>query len=419
MRIILLIIFFQLFFIDAFSQSNYQPGLIQKIDGEIIHGWIDYRQWERNPKKILFREKMENESQMYSVKDLSEFAVTGEDTYRKAIVTKDMRPVELTYLTTDTQDTVLADTVFLRELVKSAELSLYELNDEKHHFYIQYSTGDYNELIYKVYLYENGLEKRTIYRQQLLTYLPNSRQDYDKISFRINNARYVEKDLIAIVRLLDNEAVSATAKAKSEKNKPSFFISGGGQVSFIKFKGFPDISDLNYSKKVTPAISIGMDIFSKRSLSDFIIRFELTYSSLIYEGDKTGADNFMAPIKERTYSLKLNNVTPSVAFLYSFLQKKDSYKVYAGVKIGYNFTSYPVNKYVETVPSTGTSRTINDDYVFEKKWLSGSANLGAIISNKFGVNMSFSAFGSFSNYVNFSVAPNIFCGSVSYHFGHN
>ena len=419
MKIILLIIFFQLFFFGAFSQSNYQPGLIQKIGGEIIHGWIDYRQWEMNPKKILFREKMEDKPQTYSVNDLSEFAITDKDTYKKAIVTKDMRPVELNYLTTDTQDTVLADTVFLRELVNSDKLSLYELNDEKYHFYIQYSKGDYNELIYKVYLYENSFEKQTTYRQQLLAYLSNSSQDYDKISYRINNARYVEKDLIAIVRLLDNKAVIAKAKAKSEKNNPSFFISGGGQVSFIKFKGFPDISDLNYSKKVTPAISIGMDIFSKRNLSDFIIRFELTYSSLIYEGDKTGADNFMAPLKERSYSLKLNNITPSVAFLYNFLQKKDSYKVYAGVKIGYNFTSYPVNKYVETIPSTNTSRIINDDYLFEKKWLSGSANLGAIISDRFGLNMSFSVFGAFSNYVNFSITPNILCAGVSYHFGHN
>ncbi|MDP4283986.1 MAG: hypothetical protein Q8891_06150 [Bacteroidota bacterium] len=176
---------------------------------------------------------------------------------------------------------------------------------------------------------------------------------------------------------------------------------------------------MNYSKKISPVISIGMDVFSGRNLNDFMIRFELTYSSLNYYGNKTGADNSMSPVKELTYSLKLNNITPSVSFLYNLLRKRNSYKVYAGVKLCYNLASCRVNKYVETTPSTNTTQTFNNYYPFEKGWLNGSASLGAIISNRFEVNVSYSVWGTFSNYSNLSLTPNILYGGVAYHFGQN
>ena len=412
MRIICLITISQLFFINAFTQANYQPGFIIKNNGETIHGWIDYRQWSNNPKKILFKQNMGEKEVPYTVDDLSLFSITNKDTYTRAIVTKDIRPVDIKYLTDDTQGSVVSDTVFLRELVVSDTLSLYALTDDKYHFYIKYKTGGYEELIYKVYLHDGVSETQTTYRQQLLTYLPSNRPDYKELDYRLNHSRYVGKDLIALVQLIDHRSGAITLKTK--KNKPSFFISGGGQVSFINFEGFPDISGLNYSNKVTPAFGIGMDIYSGRNLDDFTIRFELVYSSLYYNGNGTSADNVLSPEKERNYSLKVHSITPSAGFLYNFLRSK-TYKVYAGVKIGYNLSSYPLNEYIETTPSTNTTRTIKNDYEFEKGWLSGSANVGLILSNKFEVMGSFSIIGSFSNYINYSVKPNIIYGGVAYH----
>jgi len=166
---------------------------------------------------------------------------------------------------------------------------------------------------------------------------------------------------------------------------------------------------------VTPAFGIGMDIYSGRNLDDFTIRFELVYSSLYYNGNGTSADNVLSPEKERNYSLKVHSITPSAGFLYNFLRSK-TYKVYAGVKIGYNVSSYPLNEYVETTPSTNTTRTFENDYVFEKGWLSGSVNLGVMLNNKLDLMGSFSVMGSFSNYTNYSVKPNIMNVGVAYHF---
>jgi len=41
--------------------------------------------------------------------------------------------------------------------------------------------------------------------------------------------------------------------------------------------------------------------------------------------------------------------------------------------------------------------------------------VGLILSNKFEVMGSFSIIGSFSNYINYSVKPNIIYGGVAYH----
>ena len=204
---------------------------------KLIRGWIDYRQWSNNPKKILFKENMEDKAVAYKVDDLSLFTITNKDTYTRAIVTKDIRPVDIKYLTNDTQDSVVTDTVFLRELVVSDTLSLYALTDDKYHFYIKYKTGGYEELIYKVYLHDGTSEAQTTYRQQLLAYLPGNRPDYKEVEYRLNHSRYVGKDLTALVQLIDNRSGAITLKTK--KNKPSFFISGGGQVSFVNFERVP------------------------------------------------------------------------------------------------------------------------------------------------------------------------------------
>jgi hypothetical protein len=49
-------------------------------------------------------------------------------------------------LTNDTKDSVVTDTVFLQELIMPDRLSLYDLNNDKYHFYIKCKSGDYEEL---------------------------------------------------------------------------------------------------------------------------------------------------------------------------------------------------------------------------------------------------------------------------------
>ncbi len=54
-RIILGLLFLFMFLQASFCQENYQPGYIVGLKGDTLHGFINYRNWERNPDKISFR----------------------------------------------------------------------------------------------------------------------------------------------------------------------------------------------------------------------------------------------------------------------------------------------------------------------------------------------------------------------------
>lgn len=99
---------------QSFAQQNFQPGSIQKTTGETIQGWIDYRAWDKNPKSIRFKENETGAATTFTLFDLSSFTITGKDSYKKAIVSKDMRTVDEREISAMTRDTTVTDTAFLR-----------------------------------------------------------------------------------------------------------------------------------------------------------------------------------------------------------------------------------------------------------------------------------------------------------------
>src|SRR4051794_17362318 len=80
--------------ICSFGQKNYQPGSILRNNGDSERGLIDYRNWPKNPKTVLFKAP-NAEPVEYGISDLAAFNVYGLDRYQKAVVTKDMRPVSM------------------------------------------------------------------------------------------------------------------------------------------------------------------------------------------------------------------------------------------------------------------------------------------------------------------------------------
>jgi len=134
------------------AQSVLRKGSIVLEGGEKKTGWINYKSWNRNPVKITFRsDSLSKETSIYGIKEIVSFEVNGLDSYQKAIVLKDIAPVDLGKLWTAGQDSVVRDTVLLRAIVKGSKIGLYSLVDEKNHFYVEES-GRYKELSYRVAL---------------------------------------------------------------------------------------------------------------------------------------------------------------------------------------------------------------------------------------------------------------------------
>src|SRR6185436_17537868 len=81
-----------------FAQSNFIPGSITKSAGETLNGFIDYKEWSKNPSAISFKKSLDETTSSYSVEDLLGFEITGKEKYVRAVIKKDMMPVKISEL---------------------------------------------------------------------------------------------------------------------------------------------------------------------------------------------------------------------------------------------------------------------------------------------------------------------------------
>jgi len=81
---ILLLLFLPLF---SLAQSNYKPGYVITVKGDTVHGFIDYKEWDKNPKNISFKNALNDSvAENFTSKNASGFAVTGSEYFKVFIV---------------------------------------------------------------------------------------------------------------------------------------------------------------------------------------------------------------------------------------------------------------------------------------------------------------------------------------------
>jgi hypothetical protein len=221
------------------AQSTRKEGYIVLNDRDTLYGWINYYNWEKNPSSIGFsKDSATKEFITYSKYDIAAVEVTGLDRYYKAIITKDVRPVNTTdQLWEEGIDSVKADTALLRVLVKGSMLNLYELEDDKTHFFIQKQEGAITELSYKVASRNNStINIQKIYINQLRSYLANLPAS-EEIMKKISNSGYTQKSLVPIVIEI-NKIPGTVAYAVAKGNKKTLstlFAGAGGGYSSLRF----------------------------------------------------------------------------------------------------------------------------------------------------------------------------------------
>jgi hypothetical protein len=84
-KLFTLIIFNFLLLQNVFSQENFTKGFIISVKGDTIKGFIDYRNWEKNPDKITFKNLNSETKKTINPIDVQGFGVNN-DFYESAIV---------------------------------------------------------------------------------------------------------------------------------------------------------------------------------------------------------------------------------------------------------------------------------------------------------------------------------------------
>src|ERR1700729_3993728 len=78
---LLFIGFFMPLFVSA--QSNYKSGFVVTLKGDTLHGYVDYKEWEKNPVKIKFKTNLNKDAEVFSVENTSAFGISGLEYYEQ------------------------------------------------------------------------------------------------------------------------------------------------------------------------------------------------------------------------------------------------------------------------------------------------------------------------------------------------
>jgi hypothetical protein len=367
------------------AQSNFMEGFVINNENDTVVGKIDYRNWEKNPKSILFIPGGEQDVKSLSPLNIQRFGVADE-IYVSAIVQANDNPyksVELLY-TPDIH--FRTDTIFLQTVIEGKK-SLYYYKDYKarEQMYI-YNQSEYELLVFNKYVVHtkttNNIKINYKYIGQLRSYL----REYPEIEERSSSLNY---NLKSIKKLFEeyyhytNEPV-LYSKPK-EKTVIQFGGFAGGCMSTINIgsEEYTELDNTDFDASYTISAGIFMETILPRNRGKLRIRNELQYTTYKFEGEfseyYSETHNSYALSKLGFSYLKLNTL-----FKYKISAKKNS--LYFNTGLSFGIIADELNyQYMETinygVQNIHEEKAINKIRNYEFGFI---ASLGGNIDHFFG-----------------------------------
>src|ERR1700750_2801584 len=114
----------------SLAQSNYKPGYIVTLKGDTLRGFIDYREWDKNPDAISFKSALTDSKPRQFTPDQARFIkINGQEAYQHYAgpISMDITDKDHMGYQRDTSSRVAS--VFFRVLQKGKNLSLYSYTD--------------------------------------------------------------------------------------------------------------------------------------------------------------------------------------------------------------------------------------------------------------------------------------------------
>jgi hypothetical protein len=238
----------------SMAQNNYQPGVVVNLKGDTLHGFINYSEWENNPKKISFKGDPNGAPIKFAANEIKYFNVSvgylaEYESYEGPI---SMDNTEINHLMIGRDTSYRLDTVFLKVLQKGKNLTIFAYSDSyKVRFFMRENPGDLpKELVYRLYYKnsdENGLDRsayENTYKSQLYNIAVKLNVMNDALKNYIEKAEYKEEDILAIAGKINQ--LSPTDPLTTNPSKPRPFnkaiaIVGGIAVIIFTIVEFASI----------------------------------------------------------------------------------------------------------------------------------------------------------------------------------
>ena len=322
-----------------FAQENYLPASVVTLSGDTVKGQIDYKNWNRNPSAITFKENDNAEAISYDPSMIRSFAVAN-DVYKSAIVEIDKRYDDLRHISSDATIVTHTDTVFLN-LVVGGSKPLYQFYDNVHHFYIE--SGKNIELLkFRKYLtrrmnYATASEERVvgivdIYTFQLEEYL----KECPSISKMLADTKYdvlsLRKTFLNYYKCAGSEP-AYTHKKELEKLEIGLLAGATSTSLNVTTTEAAVIARVDFPSSQNFTGGVFFDIILPRQRSRLSINNEFLYTSYKTSGTwKTSSSDTRYDEYRFAFDyayLKINNMAR-----YKFLLKNATIFINAGVSNG-------------------------------------------------------------------------------------
>jgi hypothetical protein len=360
---------------SSFSQENYIPGYVIDHKGDTVSGLIDYRDWAKNPKEIIFKVDMDSEAVTYSPLDIQEFRVEN-STYIGAVVELEASPLKTAELSTISKLDIRTDTFFLRTLINGPK-SLYHLTPKggRDQFYIKRDTV-IDLLLYKRYLDQRTMytKENIMYKRQLTLYF----HDCPEIQSKLENIDYNQKSLSKLfLTYYDCVDADVDFKQKKEKEKVTveYGILVGVSMTSLNFEGtfytFLPNTDFSLSTDFTGGLCL--DIVLPFYQKKWSLNNELIYTSYNTSGTNTDYPNEYTEVTTESV-LKYSYIKLNTIVRFKYPVKTVFIYINAGMSNGYAIAETNLKK-VESKYLSGEdyeeSRALEKSRKYEQGFLIG------------------------------------------------
>lgn len=401
-----LIILGILIFHSSFSQKNYLPGYLVSIKGDTLHGFIDYRNWDKNPNIIYFLDINNIETTLYTPTDIKLFSVHNE-TYISAIIKSENSSRNTNNLHFDSELKITIDTTFLQVMIRGVKsLYYYKNNNGIENFYIK-QNEKFELLEYKMYFKNQGKNHIITENKKFIGQLVLYFNDCPSINSKLKDLRYFKKSLYKLFRFYYKcTKMEVIFLKKPEKISTEFGALAGVSISSIKFRSdsYDYLINVDFPSSVNFSTALFFNIILPRNQGKWSICNELFFCSYNVKGrynDYVNEDKYTITDTELGYSyLKMNNM---LRFKYPI--KKLFIYFNAGISNGIAISEMNYRK-IETKfysnESIEEKRAINGTRKYEQRFILG---LGTKFNN-YSIEMRYEKGNGISDWMNLGSTTN-------------
>lgn len=276
-----------LIFHSSYGQKNYLPGYVIQLNGDTLRGFIDYRNWDKNPNKIAFRKEMSDNISDYTPIGIKGFGVK-DVIYESAVIETEISSDNPNDLSSQAEFSMRMDTTFLQTMVRGVKcLYFYKNNYGKEQFYIR-NGSTYEFLKYKKYVKQGEIQGITTltenkkYLGQLSIYL----NDCKSIQSILNGTKYGKKSMenlfLSYYKCTNSEIVF---QKKTVKLPLEFGILAGLSSTSIKFASSLGAYSYLVLTDFKPSLNFSTGLFFNVGLPFNQGKWSL-YNELIYSSYK-------------------------------------------------------------------------------------------------------------------------------------